>query len=377
VAAFNEMATALRRQRLDLERRRDYIEKILTSATTGVLSINSTGSLITINPAAGQLLAGGSSPPSTGDDLLEFLMRDPPLQPLGRALSRALAGGGDSEVEVDLVRGDRERRLRAVFLRFVPEEDAPAGVIVLLEDVTEIVRSGRLAAWAEMARRIAHEVKNPLTPIQLSVEHVRRVWKAGDKRFDSILRDCLDNIQEQVQTLRQMASEFSTYARLPEIRPEPVPVRELIQEALRPYATSPPPGIRFDTDLPPGLPPVLVDRMVVHRTLVNLIENALQALDGKGTIGIAARIDDSGAAPQTMRIEVRDNGPGIDPRTLSRLFEPYFSTRSGGTGLGLAIARKAAEEHGGSIDIRSRPGEGTVVVLRLPLAPALSPEASA
>jgi nitrogen fixation/metabolism regulation signal transduction histidine kinase len=228
-----------------------------------------------------------------------------------------------------------------------------------------------------MARRIAHEVKNPLTPIQLSVEHMRRVWNAGDERFGSILRDCLDNIQDQVRTLREMASEFSAFARLPEIRPEPVQVGELIQEALRPYATSPPPGIHFDTDVPPGLPQILVDRMVMHRTLVNLIENALQALDDKGTIGIAACVDDSGGAPQTMRIEVRDNGPGIDPRTLSRLFEPYFSTRSGGTGLGLAIARKAAEEHGGSIDIRSRPGEGTVVVLRLPLAPAHGSEASA
>jgi nitrogen fixation/metabolism regulation signal transduction histidine kinase len=277
-------------------------------------------------------------------------------------------------VEVDLVRGDRERRLRAVFRRFVPEEDAPAGVIVLLEDVTEIVRSGRLAAWAEMARRIAHEVKNPLTPIQLSVEHLQRVWQAGDERFGAILRECLENIQNQVRTLRHMASEFSAYARLPEIRPEPVSVEELIKVSLQPYSTSAPPGIRFETDVPPGLPRLMVDRTVVHRTLVNLIENALQAFDESGTIAIAARVEDGRSGPHTMRIEVRDDGPGIDPRTLSRLCEPYFSTRRGGTGLGLAIARKAAEEHGGSLDIRSRQGEGTVVVLRLPLASPTLPE---
>ncbi|HET6279178.1 MAG TPA: ATP-binding protein, partial [Candidatus Polarisedimenticolia bacterium] len=358
VSAFNDMAIALRRQHLDLESRKDYIEKILDSATTGVLSIDSAGALITINPAAGQLLAGGASPPAIGDDLLEILSNDPALHPLGRALSRALIGGADAEAEVDLWRGDRERRVRAVFRRFVPEKDAPAGVIVLLEDISEIVRSGRLAAWAEMARRIAHEVKNPLTPIQLSVEHLQRVWAARDERFDAVLRECLGNIKNQVRTLRHMASEFSAYARLPEIRPAPVAVDDLVRSALQPYITSPPPGVRFETDLPPGLPELMIDRAVVHRTLVNLIENALQAIDQEGTIWITARPEDGRGRPQTIRIEVRDDGAGIDPRTLSRLFEPYFSTRRGGTGLGLAIARKAAEEHGGSLDISSRQGEG-------------------
>lgn len=377
VAAFNDMAIALRRQHLDLESRKDYIEKILDSATTGVLSIDSTGALITINPAAGQLLAGGASAPAIGDDLLEMLSNDPALHPLGRALSRALVGGADAEVEVDLVRGDRERRVRAVFRRFEPEKDAPAGVIVLLEDISEIVRSGRLAAWAEMARRIAHEVKNPLTPIQLSVEHLQRVWNARDERFDAVLRECLDNIKNQVRTLRHMASEFSAYARLPEIRSEPVAVEDLVRTALQPYITSPPPGVRFEADVPPGLPELMIDRTVVHRALVNLIENALQAIDGEGTIWITARPAAGPAGPRIIRIEVRDDGAGIDPRTLSRLFEPYFSTRRGGTGLGLAIARKAAEEHGGSLDISSRQGEGTVVTLTLPVAPIGVPEVSA
>lgn len=376
VVAFNEMAIALRTQRDDLERRKDYIEKILNAATTGVLSVDSTGSLITINPAAGQLLVEAASAPSIGDDILEFLSSDPPLHPLGQALSHALVGGSDTEVEVDLVRGDRERRLRAVFLRFAPQEDAPAGVIVLLEDVTEIVRSGRLSAWAEMARRIAHEVKNPLTPIQLSVEHLRRVWAVGDKRFESILRECLDNIQNQVRTLRRIASEFSAYARLPEIRPEPVMVDELIRSTLQPYATSPPPGVRFETDVPTGLPMLMIDRTVVHRTLVNLVENSLHALGDRGTIAITARGVDGRSGQRMIRIEVRDDGAGIDPRTRSRLFEPYFSTRQGGTGLGLAIARKAAEEHGGSIDISSRQGEGTTVILTLPAAPPGESEVS-
>jgi signal transduction histidine kinase len=375
VVTFNDMAAALKRQRLDLERRRDYIETIVNSATTGVLSIDVTGALITINPAAARLLAAAPGPPRVGADLLQYLSRDPALNPLGRALSRALAGGRDFEIEVDLVHGERERRLRAVFLRFVPVE-APAGVIVLLEDVTEIVRSGRLAAWAEMARRIAHEVKNPLTPIQLSVEHLRAVWKAGDARFGEVLRECLDNIQGQVRTLREIASEFSAYAQLPELRPAPVEVGDLIRDALRPYATSPPPGVRFETDLPAGMPPVLADRAVVLRALVNLIENAVQALAGGGRVDIAARIDDGAASRRSVRIEVRDDGPGIDPRTMSRLFEPYFSTKRGGTGLGLAIARKAAEQHGGSLDIDSRPGQGTVVVLRLPVAAAFTAEGS-
>jgi signal transduction histidine kinase len=364
VEAFNTMAASLETQRQDLSRRREYIELILTRATAGVLSLDARGVVITVNPAAQQLLTPQGSPPGPGDFLPDHLSRHPTLAPLSRALERSLHGELEGEVGLELG-GDDERRLRAVFLPFTPEQGALPGRIVILEDVTEIVRSGRLAAWAEMARRIAHEVKNPLTPIQLSVEHVRRLWQARDARFGAVLIECLDNIQGQVRKLRQMATEFSAYARLPQLRAEPTEVPALLTEALRPYLAAPPEGIDIDSEVPPGLPEVVVDRGVMTRVLVNLIENALQAMPEGGRLEIAAgREQENGRTG--VSITVRDTGTGMAPGILARIFEPYFSTKSGGTGLGLAIARRAVEEHGGAIDIRSRPGSGTVVTLYLP-----------
>jgi signal transduction histidine kinase len=368
VASFNRMAGSLRDQRQDLERRKDYIETILARATTGVLSLDARGTVITINPAGQRLLAPEGAPPVPGESLTERLGRQAPYAPLRDALQRSLEGG--TEVEVALVVGLRgqQRRLRGVFLPFKLEEDAAQGRIVLIEDVTEIVRSGQLAAWAEMARRIAHEVKNPLTPIQLSVDHIQRLWRAGDRRFGQVLGECLANIQGQVQVLRQIVTEFSAYSRLPQLRLESTPVSSLLQEALRPYVTAPPPGIAIDQSVPPDLPPLLIDRAVVTRALVNLVENALQAMPGGGRLTVSAdRVD--GERSGSLRITVRDSGVGIDPAILSRIFEPYFSTKSGGSGLGLAIARRAIEEHGGAIKITSHPGQGTLVTMVLPVAP--------
>ena len=378
VEAFNRMAASLRQQRADLRRRTDYIEKILRSATMGVVSVDGSGTVITVNPAALNLLAAGGRGLEAGENLPERLHHQPALAPLLGALRRALADQTEREVEIALSGGPDPpaataeggpRRVRAVFIPFAPEEGRPAGLIVLLEDVTEIVRSGRLAAWAEMARRVAHEIKNPLTPIQLSVEHVRRVFKAKDTRFGQVLSECLDNIQRQVEVLRQIAYEFSAYARLPQIRPEPTGVGDLLDEALGPYAAAAPPGVGIEREVSPGLPPVLVDRAVIARALVNLIENALQAMPEGGTLSVAARPADGPSGDRRIAIEVRDTGCGIPEALLPRLFEPYFSTKSGGTGLGLGLARRAVEEHGGTIVLRSRRGQGTVVTVTLPAAP--------
>lgn len=364
VESFNRMAGSLREQREALRRRTEYIETILTRAKTGVLSLDAQGTLITINPAAQQLVAPDGPPPTPGDHLPQRLAGATTLRPLLQALQRSLDGSLEGEVAIAIGPAGDERRLRAVFLPFTTAEGAAPGRIVLLEDVTEIVRSGRLAAWAEMARRIAHEVKNPLTPIQLSVEHIRRLWRAQDTQFGKVLAECLDNIQSQVKALRQIATEFSAYSRLPQLHLEPTPIGLLLDEALRPYLTSSPPGISIRKSIAEGLPPLQADRAVLSRALVNLIENALQAMPEGGALEVTAG-PAAGLAPG-VRIAVSDTGIGIDPAVLPRIFEPYFSTKTGGSGLGLAIARRAVEEHGGTIHIASRPGVGTVVSLNLP-----------
>ncbi|HKQ98506.1 MAG TPA: ATP-binding protein, partial [Candidatus Polarisedimenticolia bacterium] len=374
IGTFNSMAESLQQQRQDLSRRSEYIETILARATTGVLSLDARGAVITINPAAQQLLARGERLPQPGDDLALHLEDAPRLLPFVEALERSLDGRLEGEVSLRLGTGDEDRRLRAVFLPFAHGGDALPGRIVIVEDVTDIVRSGRLAAWSEMARRIAHEVKNPLTPIQLSVEHVRRLWRANDARFGTVLQECLDNIQSQVRALRQIATEFSAYARLPRLKPEVTSVETLLTEALAPYAAAAPQGVTLARSVEPSLPPLYVDRAVIGRVLVNLVENALQAMPHGGRLEVDASLRPHPPARpgarvegRSVRIVVRDTGTGIDPDILARIYEPYFSTKTGGTGLGLAIARNAVEEHGGTIEIESRPGAGTTVTVDLPV----------
>jgi len=232
-----------------------------------------------------------------------------------------------------------------------------------------------------MARRIAHEIKNPLTPIQLSVDHLRRVRLTGDARFDEVLDQCLDTIQNQVRALRAIAVDFSDYARIPRLRPERVPADVLLDEALAPYRTAPPPGVRLESRVESGTPPLFVDKVATRRALLNLIANALEAMDGGGILRIIAEgvADGGGKRPAWVRIRVRDTGPGMDAETRARLFEPYFSTKSSGTGLGLSIVRKTTEEQGGRVEVLSSPGEGTEVILDFPAAsdPPSPPESGA
>ena len=366
MASFNSMAESLERQRDDLNRRREYIETILRSATAGVVSVDDGGTITTINPAAQAFLQGARGAPEAGADWEDWIDGDPWLRPLRDAWEGAGASGVEREAEIVIGPPERERRLRVVFIPFAARAAAPPGRIILLEDITEIVRSGRLAAWAEMARRVAHEVKNPLTPIQLSVEHVRRLFRSRDPRLETVLPACLDNIQKQVGALRQIATEFSAYARLPDLRPGPIAPGLLLEEAVGPYISAAPPGVAVTTTVAPGLPDVVVDRTVMVRAIVNLIENALQAMPEGGRIDVEASTAPADAGAGWIRVSVRDTGVGVAPDLLRRVFEPYFSTRSGGTGLGLALARKAVEEHGGSISLASRLGEGTVVTLTLP-----------
>jgi signal transduction histidine kinase len=226
----------------------------------------------------------------------------------------------------------------------------------------DLEKSKKLEAWAEMARQVAHEVKNPLTPIQLSTEHLLRVYGDPDVDFEKVLKECAETVLQQVRTLRQISMEFSTFASPGPLALEPTDVASLVRETVAPYLKTAPTAIRLEVDAEGDLPEVLVDRRLVQRTLVNLIENAFNALNGSGRIDVEVARDG-----EFVTLAVRDNGVGIDPEVLARVFEPYFSTRAAGTGLGLAIARKVVEDHGGTITLESEPGQGTEVTIRLPI----------
>jgi nitrogen fixation/metabolism regulation signal transduction histidine kinase len=225
----------------------------------------------------------------------------------------------------------------------------------------DLERSNRLAAWAEMARQVAHEVKNPLTPIQLSAEHLRRVYQDKTVDFDATLASCVDTILKQVRTLRGIVTEFSAFARPPGKDMALHDLAAVARSVLAPYAAHLAPTLSLELEAPPGLPLVRMDQRLVERALVNVVENALQAVHEGGRVTVRLWAEVGGVSA-----EVTDTGPGMEPTTRDRAFEPFFSTKSNGSGLGLALVKKILEDHGGGVSIDTEPGAGTRVRLWLP-----------
>jgi nitrogen fixation/metabolism regulation signal transduction histidine kinase len=231
---------------------------------------------------------------------------------------------------------------------------------------TELERTQRLEAWADMARQVAHDIKNPLTPIQLSAEHARRINADQGRPLSPVLDDCVNAILAQVALLRQISAEFSSFASSPTPRPETTDVVALIEEVVEPYRAGLTGRIVIDVQAPADLPAVTIDRTLFARALINIIENALHAMPGGGRLNIALRASSQGTP--AVIVEVTDTGVGMGPDDVAKIFEPYFSTRATGTGLGLTIAKRNVELNGGTIEVTSRRGSGTVVTMTLPLS---------
>jgi two-component system nitrogen regulation sensor histidine kinase NtrY len=254
--------------------------------------------------------------------------------------------------------GEREWTLIWVPL---PGAGEPTALLVV-EDATDVLRSQRLLAWAEMARMIAHEIKNPLTPIRLSTEHMMEVYRHDPEHFDRVFERCTTNILTQVDELRSIASEFSAYSSIPRIDPKPADLVASMADLVEGYRAAPPPGVSVEFE--PESPEIVArfDAKLLQRAVRNLIENALRATTTNGGL-VTVRMERlNGFA----RIAVLDSGPGVPPDLLPRIFDPYFSTHDTGTGLGLPIARRIAEEHGGAITARNRPEGGLEVAVTLP-----------
>jgi signal transduction histidine kinase len=273
-----------------------------------------------------------------------------PVSRLTRATRRIASG--DLDARIAATSADEFRRLVDDFNRMADQ---------LKRQRAELERTNRLEAWAEMARQVAHEIKNPLTPIQLNAEHLRRVHRDRGEPLGSILRDCVENILTQVTLLRRIASEFSTFASSPTAKPTIVDVAVLLRDIVEPYRTGLADRVRVDADLPPALPAIHVDRTLVSRAITNLLENALHAMPSGGVLSVSAW-----AAPDGVHIRIGDTGSGMDAEALARAFEPYFSTKASGTGLGLPIAKRNVELNGGRVQITSERDRGTTVELIFP-----------
>jgi nitrogen fixation/metabolism regulation signal transduction histidine kinase len=275
-----------------------------------------------------------------------------PVSRLTRATRRI--AGGQFDARVIATSSDELGRLVNDFNRMARDLDRQR---------TELERTNRLEAWAEMARQVAHEIKNPLTPIQLNAEHLRRVNADRGEPLSPILDQSINTILGQVKLLRQIASEFSSFASSPHVLRSAVDIGGLLHEIVDPYRSALAGQVDFNIAVPSDLPSVLIDRTLTTRALTNIIENALHAMGSRGTLTTVA-------APENgvVRIRVSDTGEGMEPDALARAFEPYFSTKTTGTGLGLPIAKRNVELSGGTISIASERGRGTTVEISLPLA---------
>ena len=362
VRAFLSMSRSLKERTDALSRETERLATLLAHLTAGVVAYRADGAVLLANPAAASLGTGRAD-----GETLEDVFPGERMAEVRRVLSRFSESSVTAEVEPKS--GERWRVVT------VPLPVGGEGArMAVIEDVSEVVRSNRLEAWAEMARIIAHEIKNPLTPIRLSVEHLREVWRRSggeSPEFARVLEECVTNVLTQTEVLKRAASEFSDYSRLP--RPEfgPTDVGRLVHDSTLAFSGAP--GVRWRIRVEPDVL-AEADSRLLSRVLSNLIGNAVEALGGTpGEITVSA--ERSGGR---VVVSVEDSGPGVPARILPRLFDPYFSAKSGGTGLGLAIAKKIVEEHGGTIAAENRRGGGFRVRFDLPqaTAPAETPALS-
>jgi two-component system nitrogen regulation sensor histidine kinase NtrY len=377
VESFNRMTGDLRTGKETIERRnielsasnrelmerRRYIETLLNSVTVGVVSCDREGCVTTVNRAALRLLALEHGAGPIGRPLPEML---PPegRRAIEELVAEVLAGGGQSAARgLELSIGGKTCALAASATSLRDDAGEPIGAILVLEDLTDLMRAQKIAAWREVARRLAHEIKNPLTPIQLSAERIRKKYAERGGGLDEIVEEGTAAIVREVATLKNLVDEFTRFARLPAPNPVATSLQEVIAASLSLYdGVHPRVTIRPICD--PDLPPVLLDPDQIKRVLVNLLDNAVEAMGGQGTVTVEARRDPAGA----VRLEVADDGPGIREEDRDRLFLPYFSTKKKGTGLGLAIVHRIVSDHHGRIRVEDNKPRGARFVIELPAA---------
>jgi len=354
-STFNKMTAELRRQRDSLvtaseviDRRRRFTEAVLSGVSSGVLSLDGDGHITTINRSAEALLGGGGR--LLGKPIAE-------IAPEVAGLVAEALQGRQRQVsgQATLTRAGQERMVN---IRAAREgEGLSAGLVVTLDDITDLVSAQRTAAWADVARRIAHEIKNPLTPIQLSAERIKRRFGRVITEGKEVFDQCTDTIVRQVEDIRRMVDEFSSFARMPKPSLAREDIVETVRQAVFLWRVGNP-----ETTIEESLPAEAVlarfDRRLISQALTNVIKNATEAIEavpaderGQGRIDVRLERRDDGR----IVVEVIDNGKGLPADQRQKLLEPYMTTREGGTGLGLAIVGKILEDHGGGIELLDRP----------------------
>ena len=386
VRSFNQMADELETSRVqidassrdlsaanaELDQRRRQMETILESIPTGVLSLDATRRVTHANQALLRMFQPEKPPDSAslihrGALLTECFPAEvlEDLEPMLRSADRM--GITTSQVEVQLPRLSLNMAVTAATLR---HEERRSGYVVVFEDLSDLLKAQKQAAWREVARRVAHEIKNPLTPIALSAERIQRHlerYRASDSSSLEVIRSCAETIAGAVETVRRLVDEFSTLARFPTSNPQPADINEILEDALAMFQGRLD-GIQLHKTFSADLPKVMADSEAIKRAVANLVDNAAESLHDS----LMKEIEISSAlvaSRDAVEIIVADTGHGVTRELKEKLFLPYFSTKKRGTGLGLAIVSRVIEDHHGSIRVEENKPVGSRFVVELPLAP--------
>jgi len=352
----------LQAKHTEMEERRRYTETVLEAVATGVVSLDPDGRVTTINGAAERLLGLHAAevqgrPATRVFRSPEYVEIDALIQRMGRVREGML------DREVHLRRDGQAVALLASATALRGPDGGYVGMVLAFDDLTELLKAQRLAAWREVAQRIAHEIKNPLTPIQLSAQRLRRRL-ASDRSPDEkrLLDEATGTIIQEVEGLRQLVDEFSRFARMPALTPKPTDLARLLEGVVVLYRESHP-SLAIRAVFSPDLPPIEVDPDQIKRAVLNLVDNAVEAVGGTGEVVVqTVWLPEAHRA----RIVVADDGPGISPDDRDRLFVPYFSTKATGMGLGLPIVHQIVSDHGGSIRVEDNTPHGSRFVIELP-----------
>lgn len=359
VASFNRMTEDLKHTNSELEQRRQYMEALLANITVGVISVDRSGRITIVNKAAELTL--GIQASEVLHQPYEEALRAAELLPLLDVIERVRGGLGlERAVRIGGPEGNRTLMTVADGLR--DDNGNTLGIMVFMEDITEIQKVQRVEAWREVARRIAHEIKNPLTPIRLSAQRLRRRYENVLDGDGAVLDKCTSTIIRQVDELKTLVDEFSNFARLPTAQLVADDLNEVVREALLLFKEGHR-KVEFDFAGQASLPPVELDREQIKRALFNLLDNAVASLNGRGRIEVATRFDETFGM---VHLEVADEGEGIAREDRDRVFEPYYSTKKDGTGLGLSIVGTIVADHQGYIRVRPNQPRGTRFIIELP-----------
>ncbi len=379
VASFNKMIRDLRESRsqleqttrvlqaqnVEIEEKRLFTEVVLKHVSAGVISLDAEGAVTTVNTSAEEMLH------IKADAILRSSYRDLLAEPhlavaedILKRLGRSVNGAVETTVRLTIDRRPRSFLLHANILK--DDRGATLGYAVVFDDLTELEKAQRLAAWREVARRIAHEVKNPLTPITLSAQRLQR--KYAEKVNEPVFGECVQTIIDHVAMIRNLVNEFSAFAKFPSANPAPCRLAPVIEETVALYREGHP-RVRFEVTIAEEIPELNLDRQQMKQAMINLVDNAIGAIKARGVVAISLTHD---PILNRVRLEVADNGPGISDEEKIRLFEPYFSTKQTGMGLGLTIVNSIVADHFGMIRVLDNLPSGARFVIELPVGGAPS-----